>query len=177
MFEGSDTEWAALKVGHTLRVEAEDDGDERGNWKATEAALVKRPSEGRKGGEDAAQAADAAYADAALKVEKVLAANLKGKGWVSLGSIGGWFNSTEEVRSALMVVKQRHRQLKNFALANPLIVVKQDGGDFQLALEGEASASRTAAEKDALALESKKARAAAMGTDIKTEDETPQVRC
>jgi hypothetical protein len=175
VFEGSDAEWASLKVGDTLRVEAEDDGDARGNWKATEAVLVVKPSEARKGGGAASQAADAAYNDAAQKVEKVLAANLKGKGWVSIGRIGGWFNSTEEVKTALVIVKQRHRQLKNFALASPLVVVKLDGGDFQISLEGEATASRTEAEKDALALESTKARAAAMGADIKTEDETPEV--
>ena len=168
-FDGSDAEWAALKVGDVLRVEAEED-DDAGQWKATEAALVKAAAGSKATAKQAAT--DAVLEDAARKVEEVLAANLKGKGWVSLAAIGGWFNGTQDVKDALSIVKTKHKQLKNFAVASSLVAVKQEGGDFKICLEADLASSRTKAEEE----ESQKARAAVMKSDIKTADETSEER-
>ena len=47
---------------------------------------------------------------------EVLSQNLRGRGWVSLGSIGGWFNTTPQVKEALAMIKEKHKQVGNFCL-------------------------------------------------------------
>ena len=190
-FEGDDADWDALKVGDVLRVEAQDDGDASGALKAIEAVLVaaKKPatSPGKKTEaapqRDAAQAMEEAqrkvFADAERKVGDILVANLQGKGWVSLATIGQWFNEGQDAKDALSVIKTKYKQLKNFAAASSLVAVKQERGDFKIHLQEDleaASASLTDAEKDAADLCSQKARVAAMKADIATGDESPEER-
>eukprot|EP00961_Rhodomonas_salina_P298991 3938568-Rhodomonas_salina.1 len=98
VFEGSNADWNKLQLGDVLRVTAEKDkgGQANAEWKAKDAVLVSQVS--RAVDEKAARkAAETAVLDEAGQIlDKCLTQNLKGKGWISLQSIGPWFNGDAE---------------------------------------------------------------------------------
>ena len=40
--------------------------------------------------------------------------------WVPLKTIGGWFNTTKEVREALAMIKEKHKQVSRAVLGNKI---------------------------------------------------------
>jgi hypothetical protein len=160
VFEGSREEWKQLKKHDVLRVEAE---EVAGTWKSVAAAALEVKEKSGQTEFDEAQT----IAIAEAQLAEVLVANLRGKGWVSLGTIGPWFN-VPEVRDALSVVKSKHRQLKNFVVASTLVVVKQEGTDFKIHLAEELSVKQGVADQGA--------KTAALFADVVTSDETAEER-
>jgi len=155
VFEGSDDAWRKLKVGDVLRVEAEEDNynngkDEIHPWKATEAALVSKSKSDPSSSNASVrlkmrkEAEEMVLADAETMMGEVLSQNLRGRGWVSLGSIGGWFNTTPQVKEALAMIKEKHKQLKNFVASSPLVEMRQDGSEFLIALQEDLTRERHA---------------------------------
>ena len=86
-------------------------------------------------------------ADAEEELGRVLSQNLRGKGWVSLKSVGGWFNQPPHVKEALDIVKTKHLRLKDFVASSPLVEMKQENSDFMIALAEDMKRQRAAKEE------------------------------
>jgi len=123
--------------------------------------------------------------EAEQMVTAVLIRNMKGQGWTSLATIGGWFNSppeTQEVKEALQIVKTKHKQLKNFVAASRDVAVREmEGkkGTFEILLAEDyekqiASLSKQQQKQQEEA--SINARTSVVSTDIATSDETQEER-
>jgi len=112
-------------------------------------------------------------------LDECLTQNLRGKGWISLQTIGPWFTGSTAVKTALQIVKSKHKQLKNFIADNPLVQMKQNGADFLIALAEDLEknqASLSLAEVEIQKMESIRAKSIVHGAEIVTADETKDER-
>uniref|UniRef100_A0A6U2IQY0 Calmodulin n=3 Tax=Hemiselmis andersenii TaxID=464988 RepID=A0A6U2IQY0_HEMAN len=188
-FEGSDDDWNSLGVGSVLRVDAE---KEDGKWSAREAVLVRHdPRQQKEAAEKERRAAEARMLEnaerqvmqkAEEKVTDVLVRNMRGKGWTSLGTIGGWFNSPPEppeVKEALSIIKTKHKQLKNFVAACPAVAAREADGKFEIMLAEELerqSAKLSSEQKQNQQVAMTKAKHSVAIADVTTSDETIEER-
>jgi len=180
VFEGSDDVWNQLQEGDMLRVTAEKDetlSQQGAQWKATEAVLVAKQGPAHADKKTKKAAEEKVFADAEEILGKVLQQNLRGKGWISLKSIGPWFTTTAEVKEALQIVKTKHKQLKNFVAESPLVEAKSADGDFFIALVEDLQQQRatlSAAEVQTQMFESMQAKGAVQSAEVVTADETTE---
>mmetsp|Transcript_42628 Transcript_42628/g.106646 ORF Transcript_42628/g.106646 Transcript_42628/m.106646 type:complete len:1080 (-) Transcript_42628:350-3589(-) len=187
VFEGSDADWKRLGVGCVLRVLAVKDNNA---WSAREAVLVSHAPNKQAAEKDRKlmearikeDAENKVLQDAEEKVAGVLVRNMKGKGWTSLGTIGGWFNSPPEppeVKEALSIIKTKHKQLKNFVAACPAVAVREADGKFEIMLAEELERESMKLSKGQLAKQQEenwKAKASVKDIELTTEDETSEER-
>jgi hypothetical protein len=132
-----------------------EDGSGSKPWKATEAILVNAAPKGSSAASENVlpsraeiiKAEAKVLADAEEELGRVLSQKLMGKGWVPLKSVGGWFNQPPAIKEALDIVKTKHLQLKNFIASSALVEMKQDKGEFLIALAEDMQRQRAAKEE------------------------------